>query len=85
MAYQNAVAKIFDIESGKEVVRLQSDMSYGAFFISSFDRCLIVEGDVDGTPATQINRIVSHPTMPLLITAHEDNNEKQMTAMHNTG
>lgn len=27
----------------------------------------------DGTPATQINRIVSHPTLPMLITAHEDN------------
>ena len=27
---------------------------------------------LDGTPATQINRIVSHPTMPLLVTAHED-------------
>jgi hypothetical protein len=26
----------------------------------------------DGTPATQINRIVSHPTMSLLVTAHED-------------
>lgn len=26
----------------------------------------------DGTPATQINRIVSHPTMSILVTAHED-------------
>lgn len=26
----------------------------------------------DGTPATQINRIASHPTMSLLVTAHED-------------
>ncbi|KAF9459358.1 WD40-repeat-containing domain protein [Collybia nuda] len=54
VAYQNAVVKIFDIESGKELSRLQSDMSY------------------DGTPATQINCIVSHPTMSLLVTAHED-------------
>jgi len=54
VAYQNAVVKIFDIESGKEVSRLPSDMSY------------------DDTPATQINRIVSHPTMSLLVTAHED-------------
>lgn len=29
VAYQNAVVKIFDIESGKELSRLQSDMSYG--------------------------------------------------------
>jgi hypothetical protein len=28
--------------------------------------------ELDGTPATQINRIVSHPTMSLLVTAHED-------------
>lgn len=26
----------------------------------------------DGTPATQINQAVSHPTLPLLVTAHED-------------
>lgn len=30
VAYQNAVVKIFDIETGKEVSRLQSDISYGA-------------------------------------------------------
>ncbi|KAF8874646.1 WD40-repeat-containing domain protein [Gymnopilus junonius] len=54
VAYQNAIVKIFDIETGKELSRLESDMSY------------------DGTPATQINRIVSHPTMSLLVTAHED-------------
>ncbi|KAL7409553.1 striatin-3-like protein [Mrakia frigida] len=26
----------------------------------------------DGTPATQINAIVTHPTLPLLVSAHED-------------
>ncbi|KAG0050128.1 hypothetical protein BGZ83_005087 [Gryganskiella cystojenkinii] len=26
----------------------------------------------DGTPATQINKIVCHPTMPLMVTGHED-------------
>lgn len=26
----------------------------------------------DGTPLTQINRIISHPTMPLIFSAHED-------------
>ncbi|PPQ78167.1 hypothetical protein CVT25_015500 [Psilocybe cyanescens] len=54
VAYQNAIVKIFDIETGKELSRLESDMSY------------------DGTPGTQINRIVSHPTMSILVTAHED-------------
>jgi striatin 1/3/4 len=29
VAYQNAVVKIFDIESGKEISRLPSDLSYG--------------------------------------------------------
>lgn len=29
VAYQNAIVKIFDIETGKEVSRLESDMSYG--------------------------------------------------------
>ena len=27
---------------------------------------------LDGTAATQVNQIVSHPTMSLLVTAHED-------------
>ncbi|EGO21685.1 hypothetical protein SERLADRAFT_474407 [Serpula lacrymans var. lacrymans S7.9] len=55
VAYQNAVVKIFDIESGKELSRLPTDGTY------------------NGSPATQINRIVSHPTMPIIVTAHEDN------------
>ncbi|KAF8636628.1 hypothetical protein AX17_003437 [Amanita inopinata Kibby_2008] len=54
VAYQNAVVKIFEIETGKELSRLPSDTTY------------------DGTPATQINQIASHPTMSLLVTAHED-------------
>ncbi|KAI6129130.1 WD40-repeat-containing domain protein [Pisolithus croceorrhizus] len=54
VAYQNAVVKIFEIETGKEVSRLPTDTTY------------------DGTTATQVNKIVSHPTMPLLVTAHED-------------
>ena len=29
VAYQNAIVKIFDIESGKELSRLDSDISYG--------------------------------------------------------
>ncbi|OAX43820.1 WD40 repeat-like protein [Rhizopogon vinicolor AM-OR11-026] len=54
VAFQNAVVKVFDIETGKEVSRLATDTTY------------------DGTPATQINRVVSHPTMSFLVTAHED-------------
>jgi striatin 1/3/4 len=26
----------------------------------------------DGTPATQINSVATHPTLPILVTAHED-------------
>ncbi|OBZ75399.1 Striatin-3 [Grifola frondosa] len=54
VAYQNAAIKVFDIETGKEVSRLQVDAQ-----------------DEEGTSA-QANSIVSHPTMPLLVTAHED-------------
>ncbi|KAI0798088.1 WD40-repeat-containing domain protein [Abortiporus biennis] len=50
VAYQNAVIKIFDIETGKELSRLQGE----------------------GTSEAQANSIVSHPTIPLLITGHED-------------
>ncbi|KAI0048232.1 striatin-3 [Auriscalpium vulgare] len=53
VAYQNASIKIFDIEHGKELTRLTSELS------------------ADGIVA-QVNSIVSHPTMPLLVTGHED-------------
>ncbi|PIL23750.1 hypothetical protein GSI_13500 [Ganoderma sinense ZZ0214-1] len=55
VAYQNAVIKIFDIETGKELSKFQIDP---------------VEGD--DSISAQTNSIVSHPTMPLLITGHED-------------
>ncbi|QRV89951.1 striatin-like protein [Ceratobasidium sp. AG-Ba] len=54
VAYANCIIKVFDIETGKELTRLDASETY------------------DGTSATQVNAIVSHPTMPLLITAHED-------------
>ena len=27
---------------------------------------------IDGTPHTQINKVLAHPTLPIVITAHED-------------
>ncbi|EIW85359.1 WD40 repeat-like protein [Coniophora puteana RWD-64-598 SS2] len=54
VAYTNAVVKVFEIESGRELVKLATDATY------------------DGTSATQVNKIVSHPTMSFLVTAHED-------------
>ncbi|CCM03841.1 uncharacterized protein FIBRA_05990 [Fibroporia radiculosa] len=53
VAYQNAMIKIFDIESGKELARMQAESEEGAL-------------------SSQVNSIASHPTMPLLITGHED-------------
>jgi striatin 1/3/4 len=32
----------------------------------------VADPTTDGTPSTQINKCVSHPTLPLLVTAHED-------------
>ncbi|EJT98523.1 WD40 repeat-like protein [Dacryopinax primogenitus] len=54
VAWQDAVVKLYDVETGKETIQLKSDTTY------------------DGTSKTQINCIISHPTMPLLVTAHED-------------
>ncbi|PWN47145.1 WD40 repeat-like protein [Violaceomyces palustris] len=54
VAYTNSIVKLFDIATGHEVLKLNSDQTY------------------DGTPGTQINKVVTHPTLPLLITAHED-------------
>lgn len=72
VAYQNAVVKIFDIESGKEHLKLESDVTYGKVFRTHPNHCFSYQFFLDGTSATQINRIVSHPTMSLLVTAHED-------------
>ncbi|TDL27222.1 WD40 repeat-like protein [Rickenella mellea] len=54
VAYQNGLIKLFDIDSGKELSRLQGDSSQ------------------DGAPPSQANAVVSHPTMPILVTGHED-------------
>lgn len=42
VAYQNAVVKIFDIENGKELCRLQSDISSGTKATQVYNACLIV-------------------------------------------
>jgi striatin 1/3/4 len=71
VAYQNTIVKIFDIETGREVLRLQTDISHGLHL----SICEIMDTNcvfVDDEVSTQINSLVSHPTMPMLITAHED-------------
>lgn len=70
VAYANCVVKVFDIETGKELARLATDETYGEYSFGERGRLFILL--VDGTPETQINAIASHPTMPLLVTAHED-------------
>ncbi|KAF9355083.1 hypothetical protein BGX34_010655 [Mortierella sp. NVP85] len=54
VSYSNSVIKLFDIETGKEILAFKSDESY------------------DGTPATQINKVVCHPTLPVVVSGHED-------------
>ncbi|KAF9792082.1 WD40 repeat-like protein [Thelephora terrestris] len=54
VAYQNTTVKIFDIETGKEEMKLQPEIV------------------ADEGVSTQINALASHPTMPLLVTGHED-------------
>ncbi|KAM0751521.1 WD40 repeat-like protein [Meredithblackwellia eburnea MCA 4105] len=54
VAFQNSVVKVFELASGREILKLKSDQTF------------------DGTPGTQINHLVAHPTMPILVTCHED-------------
>ncbi|KAF9571150.1 hypothetical protein EC968_000953 [Mortierella alpina] len=54
VSYSNSVMKLFDIETGKDVLTFKSNETY------------------DGTPATQINKVVCHPTLPLVVSGHED-------------
>ncbi|PVF98599.1 WD40 repeat-like protein [Serendipita vermifera] len=58
VAYRNGIVKIFDAEIGKEVAALQADETVY----------------IDGTPATQVNAMVSHPALPLLVVGYEDKN-----------
>lgn len=72
VAYQNAVIKIFDIESGKEVARMQSD-DHGRSSRAMLSReAEVLHAYADETAIAQVNSMVSHPTMPLLVTGHED-------------
>lgn len=55
ISYSNCIVKLFEVETGKEVMQIQSDENY------------------DQTVATQINKVLTHPTLPILITGHENN------------
>ena len=51
VAYQNAVVKIFDIETGKEVSRLATDTTYGVFIFRS------TRGSIEAKRLTQTGRL----------------------------
>ena len=102
VGYQNSIVKIFDIETGKETMRLGADETFGKSFGSTelpkkkekkeginHYNCVYVCLKysnyelkkyiifyflffVDNTLNTQINSIIHHPTLPLIISAHED-------------
>uniref|UniRef100_A0A6B0VGX6 Putative cell-cycle nuclear protein n=2 Tax=Ixodes ricinus TaxID=34613 RepID=A0A6B0VGX6_IXORI len=55
VAYTTSRCVIVDLETGKPVIRLDSDQSPDASALSK-----------------QINCVVSHPTLPMTVTAHED-------------
>lgn len=69
VAYQNATIKIFDIVHGKELAVLHGESGSGKLVHLMCLSHLTVPSDGG---LSQANSIVSHPTMPLLITAHED-------------
>ena len=79
VSYSSAKTIIYDTETGKSVVNLDSAVTYGES-VQSFNSHGWVMGYLpphptpytDGTNKTQINQVVSHPTLPLLVTAHED-------------
>jgi len=69
VAYQNATIKIFDIVHGKELAVLHGESGSGKLVHLT---CLSQLTVLSDGGLSQANNIVSHPTMPLLITAHED-------------
>jgi striatin 1/3/4 len=91
VAYQNARIAVWDVVTGKVVVRMKSDTTFGEiqsilflkiFFCLRLFVCFFVLYLItfiylffipkDGSINTQINSIVCHPTLPLIISAHED-------------
>lgn len=57
-SFNSASCVIYDLETGKTVTRLDTDSQDSSNTGSNLTR--------------QINKVVSHPTLPLTITAHED-------------
>ena len=49
-----------------------SDDAYGNNHLFDAHTVFNLFVTIDNTPATQINRIITHPTAPILISGHED-------------
>ena len=69
VGYSSAKAVIYDLETCQSVVSLDSAVTYG-----NKQSFITINLNVysDGTSSTQINKLVCHPTLPIIITAHED-------------
>lgn len=85
VGYANATIRIYDVATGKWVTTLaNSGDQYGMSFKQSSERRNISgrnetngltntwKKKKDGTVRTQINTLVAHPTMPLVVSGHED-------------
>lgn len=72
VAYQNTVVKIFDIETGKEEMKLQPEIVVGEYFGNLWIGYVLRQCFTEEGVSTQINALASHPTMPFLVTGHED-------------
>ena len=79
-SYNSAACILFDLETGQPVTRLDTDKVNIASRHTTLVRSLLItissvrfpQGVEDSVFGRQINRVISHPTLPLTITAHED-------------
>ncbi|PWN17923.1 WD40 repeat-like protein [Microstroma glucosiphilum] len=69
VSYSNSFVKIFEVASGKEMSPASNSNSEGATV--SYGP-LNLQGSRGDDPSSQPNACVSHPTLPLLFTGHED-------------
>lgn len=70
VSYSNSFVKIFEVASGKEVSTASTSSSEGGATASYGP--LNLQGPRGDDPSSQPNACLSHPTLPLLFTGHED-------------
>jgi striatin 1/3/4 len=69
--FKNSSAKMFDIETKRTMVQFESNKSFGSHILM-----------LDQSINTQITKLITHSTLPLCITAHEDG-EIRIFDIHN--